>query len=65
MQVILGVIVKPFGLKGEVKVHSNTSFAKKRYKKGNEVVFKTCDLLLQDLYKGPVEKLDNVPELSR
>ena len=35
------------------------------YKKGNEVVFKTCDLLLQDLYKGPVEKLDNVPELSR
>lgn len=38
MQVILGVIVKPFGLKGEVKVHSNTSFAKKRYKKGNEVI---------------------------
>lgn len=35
------------------------------YKKGNEVVFKTCDLLLQDLYKGPVEKLDNVSELSR
>lgn len=37
MQVILGTIVKTLGLKGEVKVHSNTSFAAKRYKKGNEI----------------------------
>lgn len=38
MEVILGVITNTFGIKGEVKVHSNTSFAKKRYKKGNEVI---------------------------
>lgn len=37
MEVILGVIVKSFGIKGEVKVHSNTDFAKERYKKGNQV----------------------------
>lgn len=37
MEVILGTIVTTFGVKGEVKVHSNTDFAKKRYKKGNEV----------------------------
>ena len=38
MEVILGIMTNTFGIKGEVKVHSNTSFAKKRYKKGNEVV---------------------------
>ena len=37
MEVILGTIVNTFGIKGEVKVHSNTDFAKKRYKKGNKV----------------------------
>lgn len=38
MEVILGSIVTTFGVKGEVKVHSNTDFAKKRYKKGNKVI---------------------------
>lgn len=38
MEVIIGIVVNTFGIKGEVKVHSNTSFAKKRYKKGNEVI---------------------------
>jgi len=35
MEVILGTIVATFGIKGEVKIHSNTDFAKIRYKKGN------------------------------
>ena len=38
MEVILGTIVTTFGIKGEVKVHSNTDFAKSRYKVGNEVI---------------------------
>ena len=38
MEVILGTIVATFGIKGEVKVHSNTDFAKHRYKKGNKVI---------------------------
>ena len=38
MEVILGTIVTTFGIKGEVKVHSNTDFAKTRYKVGNEVI---------------------------
>lgn len=38
MEVILGTIVNTFGIKGEVKVYSNTDFAKKRYKKGNTVI---------------------------
>ncbi|MCI5745135.1 MAG: ribosome maturation factor RimM [Erysipelotrichaceae bacterium] len=37
MEVILGIIVGVFGIKGEVKVKSSTDFAKKRYKKGNIV----------------------------
>jgi len=35
----LGKIVKPHGLKGEVKVFSNTDFATLRYKKGNVVFY--------------------------
>lgn len=38
MQVILGTIVGVFGIKGEVKVKSNTDFALVRFKKGNEVL---------------------------
>lgn len=34
---LLGKIFKPHGLKGEVKVFSNTNFASLRYKKGNVV----------------------------
>lgn len=38
MEVIIGTIVNTFGIKGEVKVYSNTDFAKQRYKKGNKVI---------------------------
>ena len=38
MEVILGTIVATFGIKGEVKIHSNTDFAAYRYQKGNEVI---------------------------
>ena len=38
MQVILGTIVGVFGIKGEVKVKSNTDFGIVRFKKGNEVL---------------------------
>ena len=34
---LLGKISKPHGLKGEVKIFSNTDFAKLRYQKGNVV----------------------------
>ncbi len=34
---LLGKISKPHGLKGEVKIFSNTDFASLRYKKGNVV----------------------------
>ena len=37
MQVILGTIVGVFGIKGEVKVKSNTDFGVIRFKKGNKV----------------------------
>lgn len=37
-QVILGTVVATFGIKGEVKIHSNTDFAAYRYKKGNKVI---------------------------
>ena len=37
MQVILGTIVGVFGIKGEVKVKSNTDFGIIRFKKGNKV----------------------------
>ena len=36
-EVILGTVVATFGIKGEVKIHSNTDFAAYRYKKGNKV----------------------------
>ena len=38
MAVILGTVVATFGIKGEVKIHSNTDFAAYRYKKGNKVI---------------------------
>ncbi len=38
MEVILGTIVGTFGVHGEVKVKSNTDFAKIRYRKGNEII---------------------------
>lgn len=38
MEVILGTIVGIFGVHGEVKVKSNTDFAKERYQKGNKVI---------------------------
>ena len=41
MQVILGTIVGVFGIKGEVKVKSNTDFGIIRFKKGNKVEEKT------------------------
>jgi len=37
MYLKLGTITKQVGLKGEVRVYSTTSFASKRYKKGNKV----------------------------
>lgn len=37
MNVILGIVVGSFGIKGDVKVKSCTDFATKRYKKGNVV----------------------------
>ncbi|MCQ2795173.1 MAG: ribosome maturation factor RimM [Bacilli bacterium] len=39
---LLGKISKPHGLKGEVKIFSNTDFARLRYQKGN-VVFLLSD----------------------
>lgn len=39
----LGKIIKPHGLKGEVKVFSTTDFASLRYKKGNVVFYFTND----------------------
>lgn len=38
MKIILGKVVKTFGIKGELKIHSNTDFASYRYKKGNEII---------------------------
>lgn len=38
MAVILGTVVSTFGIKGEIKVHSNTDFAKVRYQKNNKVI---------------------------
>ena len=38
MAVILGTVVATFGIKGEMKIHSNTDFASYRYKKGNKVI---------------------------
>lgn len=38
MAVILGTVVSTFGIKGEVKIHSNTDFAKVRYQKNNKVI---------------------------
>ena len=35
MNVILGIVVGSFGIKGDIKVKSCTDFASKRYKKGN------------------------------
>lgn len=29
------------------------------YKKGDEVIFKPCDKLIQELYSGPCEHIDN------
>ena len=40
MAVILGTVVSTFGIKGEVKIHSNTDFAKVRYKKNNRKLWK-------------------------
>ncbi len=37
MNVILGIVVGSFGIKGDVRVKSCTDFATKRYKKGNVV----------------------------
>ena len=37
MNVILGLVVGSFGIKGDVRVKSCTDFATKRYKKGNVV----------------------------
>ena len=37
MNVILGIVVGSFGIKGDIKVKSCTDFASKRYKKGNVV----------------------------
>ena len=38
MEVIIGVIVGVFGVHGEVKIKSNTDFAKKRYQRGNKII---------------------------
>jgi ribosomal 30S subunit maturation factor RimM len=35
--ITLGYILKPFGLKGEVRCKSLTSFAKQRFKKGTKL----------------------------
>lgn len=40
MYLKIGTIVKQVGLKGEVRVFSTTSFAKKRYEKSNKVFIK-------------------------
>ena len=40
MYLKVGKITKQVGLKGEVKIYSTTSFAKKRFKKGNKVLVK-------------------------
>ena len=37
MNVVIGVITKPYGLLGDVKIKSTTDFASKRFKKDNEV----------------------------
>ena len=63
MEVILGTIVGVFGLNGEVKVKSNTDFAKIRYKKGNEVILyspisKTQEKVKILHYKTSVKGLD-------
>lgn len=40
MYLKIGTIVKQVGLKGEVRVYSTTTFANKRYKKGNTLYIK-------------------------
>ena len=38
-EVILGTVVATFGIKGEVKIHSNTDFAAYRYKKVTKLLY--------------------------
>lgn len=37
MKITIGVIQKPFGIKGEVKIKPMTDFVEERYKKGNKI----------------------------
>lgn len=32
------------------------------YKKGTEMEFKTCEMLLQDIYAGPCEEVNNIED---
>src|SRR5690606_28964548 len=38
--VLLGKVVSTHGIKGEIKIKSDTSFKQERYKKGNTLYFK-------------------------
>lgn len=40
MEIIIGKIVNTKGLKGEVKILSNSDFKEERFKKGNEILIK-------------------------
>lgn len=71
MYLKVGTITKQVGLKGEVKVFSTTSFAKKRFEKGNiifikngnkyeEITVKTFRILNSDFYVVSFEEYPNL-----
>ena len=40
-KVYVGKIIGTFGIKGELKVYSESDFIEERFKKGNEIILKT------------------------